>query len=45
MAGVTANVNARTRRVVARVVLVRVVGPTMVTRAAKVLLCLFCDLY
>ena len=36
MAGVTASANARTRRVVAHVVLVRVVGQTMVTQAAKV---------
>ena len=39
MAGVTANVNAQTRWVVAHVVLVRLVGPTMVTRDAKVCFC------
>ena len=44
MAGVTANVNAQTRWVVARVVLARLVGPTMVTRDAKVFR-LFLDLY
>ena len=36
MAGVTASASARTQRVVAHVVLVRVVGQTMVTRDAKV---------
>ena len=36
MAVVTANANARTRWAVGHVVLVRLVGPTMVTRDAKV---------
>ena len=44
MAGVTANANAITRRVVEHVVPVRQDGRTMVTPGAKVC-CLFRDLY